>query len=216
MRNWLLFVLFSCSQAISAQTADTAFWHGRERTLRYRPEGKDIVINNGNRRFTRALYGTNTAFRAEAGDLPEFALYMPGMGGNMKFGLVARDKQKWLIQADNIIARYRAGSMLYEISDAILGEGRLYITVLAMGDRDGMIIKMRGENIPAAVQLVMKASHLILTLVLTRPFLRVRNLRKRQATCLRLRVPSKAARAVSEQPHSVGQRSSCKQMPSSS
>jgi hypothetical protein len=28
------------------------------------------VIVNGKKRFKRALYGTNTAFRAEAGDLP--------------------------------------------------------------------------------------------------------------------------------------------------
>jgi hypothetical protein len=55
------------------------------RTLRYRPEGEDFTIVNGTRRFNRALYGTNTAFRVETGDLPEFALYMPGMGGNLSF-----------------------------------------------------------------------------------------------------------------------------------
>jgi hypothetical protein len=49
-------------------------WHGIERKIRYKPEGNDFVIVNGNRRFTTALYETNTAFRAEAGNLPEFAL----------------------------------------------------------------------------------------------------------------------------------------------
>ena len=65
-------------------------WHGQARTLRYHPEGQDFVITNGERRFNRALYGTNTAFRVEAGDRPEFALYLPGMGGNLKFGLLAK------------------------------------------------------------------------------------------------------------------------------
>jgi hypothetical protein len=56
-------------------------WHNKEQELRYKPDGKDFVIVNGKRLFTRAIYGTNTAFRMEAGDRPEFALYMPGMGG---------------------------------------------------------------------------------------------------------------------------------------
>jgi hypothetical protein len=73
----------------------------------YKPEGSDFVIVNGNRRFTTALYGPNTAFHAEAGDLPEFASYMPGMGGNIKFGLSNNDTSKWLIHADKIMARYR-------------------------------------------------------------------------------------------------------------
>ncbi len=49
---------------------------------------KDFVTTNGALRFNRALYGGNTAFRVEAGDLPEFALYLPGMGGNRKLGIL--------------------------------------------------------------------------------------------------------------------------------
>jgi hypothetical protein len=65
----LLSIFFS--QIVIGQTADSSkCWHNKERTLRYHPEGSDIVITNGNRRFTSALYGTNTAFRAEAGNLP--------------------------------------------------------------------------------------------------------------------------------------------------
>ncbi|EOR94180.1 hypothetical protein ADIARSV_2675 [Arcticibacter svalbardensis MN12-7] len=36
---------------------------------------KDLLIINGNRLFTRALYGTHTAFRIETGERPEIALY---------------------------------------------------------------------------------------------------------------------------------------------
>ena len=80
--------------------------------MRYQPQGTDFVITNGKRRFVRAIYGTNTAFRIEAGDLPEFALYMPGMGGNFKFGIIAGNKSKWLIDAQSIKAIYRPGSMM--------------------------------------------------------------------------------------------------------
>jgi len=139
---YILLGLFFCEDII-AQTADTSkWWHGKERTLRYYPEGDDIVITNGNRRFTRALYGTNTAFRAEAGDLPEFALYMPGMGGNIKFGLANNDTSKWIINADKITARYRPGSMLYDIKDKMLGKGKLQLNILTMAHSDGIIIKL--------------------------------------------------------------------------
>jgi hypothetical protein len=119
-----------------------ALWHGQQRSLRYRPEGNDFVIINGERRFNRALYGTHTAFRVETGDLPEFALYLPGMGGNWRFGLLRGDHQQWLTQANNIRAVYRPGSMLYEIRDPLLGSGVLQISVLALADAEGMIIKV--------------------------------------------------------------------------
>ena len=153
--RYRIILLLFFYQPLFSQTADSSkWWHDKERTLRYHPEGTDIVITNGNRRFTRAVYGTNTAFRVEAGDLPEFAMYMPGMGGNIKFGLSNNDSSKWLINADKITARYRAGSMLYDIEDKMLGKGKLHIVVLAMGDAEGVIIRMEFENIPAAIKLI--------------------------------------------------------------
>jgi hypothetical protein len=118
-------------------------WHGIEREIRYHPDGQDFVINNGMRRFNRALYGTNTAFRVEAGDLPEFAFYLPGMGGNLKFGLISGSKSKWLINAASIEARYRPGSMIYIIKDELLGKGSLTIQVLAGADAENIIVKAR-------------------------------------------------------------------------
>ncbi|MEP7238300.1 MAG: DUF4450 domain-containing protein, partial [Ferruginibacter sp.] len=155
MRSLFFFIIFSVARTSFAQSIDTAgYWHNIQRTIRYHPEGTDIVITNGNRRFTRALYGSNTAFRVEAGDLPEFALYMPGMGGNIKFGISNNYSSKWLIKADKITARYRPGSMLYDIEDKMLGNGTLHIVVLAMGDAEGIIIKIEFENIPADVKLI--------------------------------------------------------------
>ncbi|WP_201980027.1 DUF4450 domain-containing protein [Hymenobacter rubidus] len=138
------------SAICNAQTPAPALWHNQPRTLRYHPEGTDFVITNGTHRFTRALYGTNTAFRVEAGDLPEFALYLPGMGGNLKFGLLAKGQSKWLIQATSITARYRPGMMLYDITDPLLGDGRLHLEVLARADAEGVVVKSRFENVPAS------------------------------------------------------------------
>lgn len=149
----IFFGLFCLLNNLVAQQTQK-LWHGIVREVRYRPEGSDIVIENGTRRFNRALYGGNTAFRAEAGDLPEFALYMPGMGGNLKFGIIVNGKSKWLIECKKIKAIYRAGSMLYEIKDELLGDGIVRLHVIALYDREGMIVQLQTENISTAVQLV--------------------------------------------------------------
>ncbi|RAK70628.1 DUF4450 domain-containing protein [Hymenobacter edaphi] len=148
--------LLMAGEFAAAQTPAPPLWHGQPRTLRYRPAGEDFVIRNGRRRFTRALYGTHTAFRVEAGDLPEFALYLPGMGGNLKFGLVAGGRSKWLIEADSIEARYRPGTMRYRIQDALLGpQGQLRLTVLPLADAEGVLVRAELERVaPGAVQLV--------------------------------------------------------------
>jgi hypothetical protein len=90
----------------------------------------------------------------EAGDLPEFALYMPGMGGNLQFGIIVGEKSKWLIMAKSIKAIYRPGSMLYEIRDPLLNDGVIYLDAMALYDKDGLIVKFKTENIPDGIQLV--------------------------------------------------------------
>jgi hypothetical protein len=71
------------------------------------------------------------------------------MGGNLQFGLIAGDKSKWLINAQYIKAVYRPGAMLYEVKDPLLGNGTLHITVIALYDREGMLVKMEGQQLPA-------------------------------------------------------------------
>ena len=150
---WLLaasgLALAQAPAAPAASAATPPLWHNQPRTLRYRPDGQDFVITNGTRRFNRALYGTHTAFRVEAGDLPEFALYLPGMGGNLKFGLLANGQSKWLIKAATITARYRPGAMLYDITDPLLGAGRLHLEVRALADAEGVLVKAQFENVSA-------------------------------------------------------------------
>jgi hypothetical protein len=147
-------IVFFMFLSVSGWSQQQVPWHGIERSVRYHPEGKDIVIENGTRRFNRALYGGNTAFRAEAGDLPEFALYLPGMGGNMKFGIVLNDSSKWLIQCKRIKAVYHAGAMRYEIEDDLFGKGKLYVQAMASFDREAFTVKVDGASLPEALKLV--------------------------------------------------------------
>lgn len=58
-----------------------------QRELQYWPEEEGIVCVDGKNRFTRALYGRCEAARLETSDEPEFGLYMPYMGGNLRFDI---------------------------------------------------------------------------------------------------------------------------------
>jgi hypothetical protein len=140
-RILLCVIVIPFLQSCSPEVAEETPWHGIYRSIRYQPDGGDFVITNGQRRFNRALYGTNTGFRVETGDLPEIGFYLPGMAGNLKFGIGNADSSLWLIEAEQVSTRYRPGSMIYEISDPILGKGLLTLHVLASEKGEGMILK---------------------------------------------------------------------------
>ena len=150
----LLITGFLCAFQPPGFSQPDQYWHGIERSVRYQPDGRDFVIANGQKRFNRALYGTHTGFRVEGGDLPEFALYMPGMGGNFKLGIAVAGKSKWLTAADSVVTRYRPGSLMYEIRDSLLGDGKLKLTLLAMDDAEGMLLKITVEGDLKGVRLI--------------------------------------------------------------
>jgi hypothetical protein len=129
-------------------------WHGESRKIHYAPEGKSFVLKNGTRKFNRALYGSNTAFRVEAGDLPEFAMYMPGMGGNFKLGFINGKNSKWLTEADKIDTKYTPGTVEYQIKDALLGNATLTIQIVALNDSEGFILKVIANTVPKNTSLI--------------------------------------------------------------
>ncbi|MDP0500110.1 MAG: DUF4450 domain-containing protein [Verrucomicrobiota bacterium JB022] len=123
--------------------------------LRYTPEGHDFVITNGEEFFNRPLYGGNTGFRVDAGDRPEFVLYLPGRGGNLRLALRQGNKAAWLHELATIEARYRPGSMVYEIRDPHwLGpKGRLELTAVAARDFEGLLLQVAVHDVPASLEL---------------------------------------------------------------
>lgn len=106
-------------------------------------------------KFNRALYGGNTAFRVEAGDFPEFALYLPGMGGNLKIGILHNQQSKWLSEAKHIQTVYQDGLMKYQIQDELLGGATLFLNVAAAYTHEALILDYHCEGLlPVDVQLV--------------------------------------------------------------
>jgi len=125
-----------------------------ERPLRYRPDGTDFVIENGPEFFNRPLYGGNTAFRVDAGDRPEFALYLPGRGGNLRFGIRTAAGAKWMHEASFIRACYRPGEMLYDIRDPLLGAGVLHLAAVALPQTEGLIVRVEAAGVSSGVELI--------------------------------------------------------------
>ncbi|NGZ86741.1 DUF4450 domain-containing protein [Duganella sp. SAP-35] len=126
-----------------------------QQPLRYRPDGQDFVIRNGREFFNRPLYGGNTAFRADGGDLPEFSLYLPGRGGNLRLGIRTAAGTKWLHEAASITTRYRPGELEYEIADDLLGaDGRITVVAVAYAASEGLGIEVRGRGLGQPVELL--------------------------------------------------------------
>ncbi|HNX89301.1 MAG TPA: DUF4450 domain-containing protein [Paludibacteraceae bacterium] len=127
--------------------------HRQERYLRYTPDGRDFVIVNGKNKFNRALYGGNTGFRLETGDVPEFAFYLPLMGGNLTFSITKGTKTIQLNEAEKIESRYRPGKRMYIISDPVLGKGKITIEALALYETEGAVWKITKENVSGNILL---------------------------------------------------------------
>ena len=121
----------------------TSVWltNNVERPLRYAPSGTDFVITNGAEFFNRPLYGGSSAFRVDAGDKPEFSLYLPGRGGNLRLGLKTAEGVIWLNDAAEVVARYRPGSMVYDVRDPLLGDSTLHLATLGTRSSEGLLLQ---------------------------------------------------------------------------
>jgi len=138
----LFIAVFTVLFSAAAHAATPILVDNIDRPLRYSPEGTDFVITNGDEFFNRPLY-TNTAFRVDGGDKPEFALYLPGRGGNLRLGIMTDAGGKWLNDAAQVVTRYRPGSLMYEISDPLLGaQGKLDITAMVLPEGQGLIVRV--------------------------------------------------------------------------
>ncbi len=147
------FATFAAARGIEARTLEPNLQGRMDRPLRYHPDHGDFVIHNGGEFFNRPLYGGNTAFRVDAGDEPEFSLYLPGRGGNLRLGVRLGDGGFWLTQAADITARYRPGMMLYEIRDPRLGAGLVRVQAIALAETEGLIVKIEAADLPAGAEL---------------------------------------------------------------
>ncbi len=143
------------AQALGAAKLVPNLEENIDRPLRYRPDGADFVIDNGAEYFNRSLYGGNTAFRVDGGDKPEFLLYLPGRGGNLRFAMRSASGIKWLHDAAKIETRYRPGELLYEVRDPLLGKRESFMWPPSpITKPKGLIVRVTASGIGSGLELV--------------------------------------------------------------
>jgi hypothetical protein len=124
------------------------------RPLRYRAQDGAFVVRNGPQFFNRPIYGPNIPFRIDGGDRPEFSLYLPGHGGNLRLGVEHASGAQWLHQAAEITSSYVAGRLVYAIRDPLLGHSST-VHVEALTEGAGLWVEVRGEALPPDVSLLL-------------------------------------------------------------
>lgn len=153
-RRLAVSVALAALVCVSTTSAAPNFEETIARPLRYQPHGTDFIALDGKERFNRPLYGSGTAFRVDAGDQPEFSLFLPGRGGVLRLGLRRGDRTIWLTEAAEIDARYRPGSMLYTIRDPIIGDGELRLSVMASFVHEALLAKVELSGGAADLELI--------------------------------------------------------------
>ena len=100
-------------------------------------------IANGAHTLNRPLYGTNGPSTVFAGDRPVVLL---SRGPTTKLGalgaeIVAEAGRKWLDQADHIEFAYDAAHVQWQITDSLLADTPLVLSVIALADAEGFIVR---------------------------------------------------------------------------
>lgn len=107
------------------------------RTFQYQPVEGAFRSVNGTNRFTRALYGGPTAFRLETSDRPEFAFWLPGMGGHVSAFVSCADGLHALADL-SVVSDYTPGSRTYRV-DSYEHDIHLLLTAVVPPDHESAV-----------------------------------------------------------------------------
>lgn len=113
---------------------------------------KDAIGNNS---FPYQLNGKSNNAKILLDKHPELAFYFPEMGGNLKFGIIGTQVNKWLSEFKDVnVQQPDKRSLVYTLSDPLLGKGKLVVTVVSLSQSDGVIIEVNPVNIPQSLNLL--------------------------------------------------------------
>lgn len=119
---------------------------GVARSLQYTPKHGGFYAENGNNRFTRALYGGYTDWRVETSDRPIFAVFKKGHHRSIRFVL----NGVLIDEAEHCTSLYRNAMREYTISDKRWskgGQGVVSIGVAAMPDEEAAVFRFEGDGL---------------------------------------------------------------------
>lgn len=122
-----------------------------KRTMRYFPDKGEIVCINGDNRYTRALYGGESAFRLETSDRPVFATFVKGKCKNVSFRLKIKNQEFPLDSTTHCEARYLGGRRTYIVKDSHWSnDAEIHICAMASFMDDAAIFQFECKNLKNA------------------------------------------------------------------
>ena len=129
---------------------------GKPRSLQYLPQGTDFVCVNGKNRYTRALYGSPTAWRLETSDFPIFATYVKRDSRNIRFQLrLPGGECLPLEEVDWCESRYTPGRRSYCLKDTSWGDKAVVeIVVLASPIEEVALWRIHSVGLPEGTELM--------------------------------------------------------------
>ena len=111
----------------------------------YVPENRAFVCENGQNRFTRALYGGHSDYRLETSDKPIFAIVKKGHHRSLTFEV----EGVRLDSAQYTWCSYENGIRIYTLWDhrwERFGDGVIRVKALALLDREGAAFEFIGDK----------------------------------------------------------------------
>lgn len=104
--------------------------------------------------FIYQLKAKNDATKIVSDKHPELAFYFPEMGGNLKFGVIGSQSDKWLKDFKEVDVQQKGDqSLIYTLSDPMLGKGKLVVTVVSLSQSDGIVVEVNPVDIPQNIKL---------------------------------------------------------------
>ena len=137
-----LFALCVSAQVPSAGEASDGESHRQQ----YYPENRGFSCENGQHRFTRALYGGHTDYRVETSDKPIFAIVKKGHHRSLTFEIegVRLDSARYTWSC------YEYGTRSYALQDPrwerFGGSGVVRVRVAALRDEEGAVFEIIGDK----------------------------------------------------------------------
>lgn len=117
----------------------------------YRPSHSNFICENGENRYTRALYGSHTDWRLETSDRPVFAVVKKGHHRNIRL-IFEKDGVAYpLDQTEYCRSAYGNGRREYILRDRRWGEGLIRIEVLAMPDRESAVWRIASPQLRGSI-----------------------------------------------------------------
>ncbi len=118
----------------------------------YLPQGRNFVCENGNNRYTRALYGSRNGYRLETSDRPIFAIYKKNDNRNIRFRLSYQGSTVQLDSTSYCKASYTAGRRDYVLRDSRWGQGEVELSLVSFLGTEGGIWKVTVQGFKAPVK----------------------------------------------------------------